>query len=160
MEKQRLEEFLSEYRFASVSSLRKTGAPFTIPLGFLYDDGYLYLTIGGKRSGIFRMRRDPRVCVCVFDNVFPPSYIIVEGHADEIDDPGDQISLRIMERYMRPVAGLDIDAFKENWLAVGRTVFRITIDNMVSADGKLIENYEEDGSISAAERAERDRTGG
>ena len=156
MNNERLAEFLDEYRFASVSSLRKNGAPFTIPLGFLYDKGFVYLTIGGKRSGIFRLRRDPRVCVCVFDNVFPPSWVIIEGRADEIDDPGDEISLRIMERYMRRVPGLDFERFKTNFLAPGRTVFRVAIENMVTEDGREIQNYEEDGSISPGERRERD----
>ncbi|MGE0385948.1 MAG: pyridoxamine 5'-phosphate oxidase family protein [Gammaproteobacteria bacterium] len=151
----RLQAFLDQPLYASVTSLRRTGAPFTAPLGFIHEEGCVYLTVGGTRPVIQRITRDPRICVCVFDQDFPPSYVIMEGRAAVMEDPGHAISMRIGRKYMTRVPGLDLAAFEKNWLAEGRTVFRMPVENYLSTDGKLITNFEEDASISPVEHRRR-----
>jgi nitroimidazol reductase NimA-like FMN-containing flavoprotein (pyridoxamine 5'-phosphate oxidase superfamily) len=146
MSPERLAEFLGELRYVAVSSLKKSGAPFTVPTGYLYRDGCIYLSIGGTRPMIKRFLRDPRVCLTIFDSEFPPSYAIIEGRAEPIDDPNDEISIHAMRRYMSRVPGLDLDKFEKNWTGIGRTVFRVTFDKVNTRDGRKVTNLEEDGA--------------
>jgi len=113
-----------EMLFVSVASLRRDGSPYVVPLGFLYDREYFYLTITEGRSGIARLRGDPRVCLNFQTYKFPPHFITVTGVAEEIPDPGHATSLRISHRYPKDHA-VDEETFDKSWLSQGRVLFRI-----------------------------------
>jgi len=112
--------------FAAVSTLRKDGAPLTIPQGFWYDGEYIYITMVPERSSVKRLRRDPRICVCFYNWSMPSSFITVSGIAEEIEDPGHEMSLKITRRYPKGDA-VDEEAFDRQWLQQGQVLFRIRI---------------------------------
>lgn len=133
MTRPELYDFLmGEPRYASVASLRASGSPFVVPLGFVYDGTYLYFSIPPTRGGAKRMRRDPRVCVTVYNDRFPNKFFISEGTVEEIEDPGDEISLSIHNRYPHP--GVDADRFRESWISTGKVVFRFEVKDYASSD--------------------------
>jgi hypothetical protein len=82
------------------------------------------------RSSVQRLRRDPRVCVCFYNWSLPVSFITVTGVAEEIEDPGHEMSLKITRRYPKGDA-IDEDAFDREWLQLGQVLFRIRISSAI-----------------------------
>jgi PPOX class probable F420-dependent enzyme len=112
-------------RFAAVATLRQDGAPFVIPLGYYYDGEFLYFSTTPTRGLTRRLRRNGRVSVSVFDHEAIHGYVLVNGVAEEVDDPGDVLSLKMHHRYPKP--GLeDSEEHDRIWLSAGRVVFRIS----------------------------------
>jgi nitroimidazol reductase NimA-like FMN-containing flavoprotein (pyridoxamine 5'-phosphate oxidase superfamily) len=109
--------------FAAVASVRRDGSPFVVPLGYYYDGAYLYFSSTPSRGVVKRLRRDPRISVCVFDHEAIHGYVLVNAVAEEIEDPGDVYSLAMHHRYPKP--GLDPEEHDAIWLSEGRIVFRV-----------------------------------
>jgi nitroimidazol reductase NimA-like FMN-containing flavoprotein (pyridoxamine 5'-phosphate oxidase superfamily) len=126
-------------RFAAIASLRKNGSPFVIPMGYYYDGEYLYFSSTPRRSFAQRLRRDLRVCVCVFDHDAIHGYVIVRGDAEEIEDPGDGYSLAMHHRYPKP--GLENSGEHDRiWLSETRVVFRVSVAGAFGMDQRKATN--------------------
>jgi PPOX class probable F420-dependent enzyme len=97
--------FLSEgTRTGKLAVVRADGRPHVTPIWFVLDGDDLVLTTGTGSLKAKAMRRDPRVTVCVDDQVPPFSFVMVEGTV-EISDDLDALLIwatRIGERYMGP----------------------------------------------------------
>jgi PPOX class probable F420-dependent enzyme len=120
-------------RFAAVATLRKDGSPFVIPLGYYYDGEYLYFSTTSTRGLTHRLRRDGRISVSVFDHEAIHGYVLINGVAEEVEDPGDALSLRMHHRYPKP--GLeDSEEHDRVWLSAPRVVFRIATTNAFGMD--------------------------
>ena len=119
-------------RFAAVGSMRRDGSPFVVPLGFYYDGNYLYFSTTPSRGVAKRLRRDGRISVCVFDHEAIHGYVLVNGIAEEIEDPGDHYSLAMHHRYPKP--GVDPKEHDAIWLSEGRVVFRVSTENAFGMD--------------------------
>jgi len=112
-------------RFAAVATLRKDGTPFVIPMGYYYDGDYLYLSTTPRRGLTRRLRRDGRVSVSVFDHEAIHGYVLVNGVAEEVEDPYDVLSLKMHHRYPKP--GLqNSEEHDRIWLSARRVVFRVS----------------------------------
>lgn len=139
MTPEELAAFCTETPQAVLSTLRKTGSPHGIPLGYYYDGDYFYVSIGKDRAGPARMRNDARVCLTIPSTVpYPTRFVIAEGTAEEIDDADHEISRKLLYsgssdhwEKMR----VDVDRFFRSWVAVGRAVFRIRVDRLMTFDG-------------------------
>jgi PPOX class probable F420-dependent enzyme len=80
-EDSRIERFLSEQRWAVLTTLRRNGGPVSSVVAFARDgDSLLVSTPGGtfKRRSI---EQDPRVSLCVISSSEPFSFVGVEGRA-------------------------------------------------------------------------------
>jgi PPOX class probable F420-dependent enzyme len=79
--------FLSEHRWAVLTTLRDSGGPVSSVVAYARDgDDFVVSTPGGtfKRSSI---ERDPRVNLCVISNAEPFNFVALEGQASvERDD--------------------------------------------------------------------------
>jgi PPOX class probable F420-dependent enzyme len=125
MTREEIDAYLREPgRFAAVASLRRDGSPFVIPLGYYYDGEHLYFSTTPTRGLAKRLRRDPRISVAVFDHEPIHGYVLVNGEAEEIDDPDNVLSLKMHHRYPKP--GVDQEEHDRIWLSVGRVVFRVS----------------------------------
>jgi PPOX class probable F420-dependent enzyme len=125
MTEQERDRYLREPgRFAAVATLRQDGTPFTIPMGYYYDGEYLYLSTTARRGLAHRLRRDPRISVSVFDHEAIHGYVLINGVAEEVDDPGNRLSLAMHHRYPKP--GLDSVEHDQVWLSEPRVVFRVS----------------------------------
>jgi PPOX class probable F420-dependent enzyme len=120
-------------RFAAVATLRKDGSPFVIPLGYYYDGSHLYFSTTPTRGLTRRVRRDGRVSVSVFDHEAIHGYVLVNGVAEEVDDPGDALSLKMHHRYPKP--GLENSLEHDRiWLSAHRVVFRVSTEAAFGMD--------------------------
>jgi PPOX class probable F420-dependent enzyme len=142
MSREEMLAFLDERRFASVSTLRKDGSPLAIVLGYEWDGDSMFLSVRGTRAIVKRLARDPRVCITVFNNEYPPKYVIIEGVAEVVDDPGFVRTKRKALRYMAADSPamklerkLDMDEFWKGYLEVGRVAYRVRPRRLMSEDG-------------------------
>ena len=134
-----LDAFLASTDVIMLASLRKDGSPFLVPVGFDWDGECFYVTMGSDHSGVHRLRRDGRVSLAAGSHPsFPTKFVIVEGIAEELPDPQNVVSRRILFRSSQQVfaqARIDPERFFEAWVSVGRVVFRIRVSNLVTFDG-------------------------
>jgi PPOX class probable F420-dependent enzyme len=114
----------AEGRFAAVASLRRDGSPLVIPMGYYPDGHYLYFSTTETRGLTKRLRRDPRVSVVVFDHEPIHGYVLINGHAHEVEDADNALSLAMHHRYPKP--GVDAVEHDRIWLSVPRVVFRVS----------------------------------
>jgi len=134
MTRQEIDAYLrAPGRFAALGSLRRDGSPFTIPMGYYYDGDFLYFSTTPTRGLTARLRRDPRVSIAVFDHEAIHGYVLINDRAEEIDDPGDVLSLKMHHRYPKP--GIeDQDEHDRIWLSAGRVVFRVPVAGAFGMD--------------------------
>lgn len=157
MDRHEVLAFLGERpRYCAMASVRRDGSPFVVPLGYWCDDSYLYMTMGPERGGVKRLRRDPRVSISVHNEDFPARFVCIVGEAEEIPDPGYEISLRVHRRYPKGHV-TDERAYERNWLSTGKVVFRVPIERFVGMDLTKITDLAEEGAMTYEERLARQR---
>ena len=137
-------------RFAVVSSLRKDGSPWSVPLGFWFDGTHVYLAMNPDNNGVKRFRRDPRVSITVTnDGTFPPQFVTIVGEVEEIEDPGWRIASIIHRRYPKEHV-VDEDEYEKTWLAKGKVVFRLSIERRATFDLRKTFGREPDRLLRSA----------
>jgi PPOX class probable F420-dependent enzyme len=160
-----LNTFLSEPQYASVSTLRQDGSPVTIVLGFDWDGKALYLSCRNTRLIVKRLARDPRICVTVFNQTYPPKWVSIQGTAEVVDDPGYEETRRQMLRYMAPDSptmrdsGLDIDLdeFWKGYTVVGRVFYRVRPRSILSEDAVKWGDHERVAGAGVSDARARQR---
>lgn len=139
MSPERLQAFLDKYPMVAVASLRKSGAPLVVPMGYLYRDGAFYLAIRRGRASGLRMQRDERVSLSIFDHELPPSWVVVEGRAREVPDEDHEIKRALLAPMMAR-NNVDLEEYLRFWTSgKGRAVYKVTVDRMISMDGEAME---------------------
>jgi PPOX class probable F420-dependent enzyme len=96
-------EFLSANpHTAKLATVRQDGRPHLVPVWFELDGDDIVFTTGDNSVKAVNIRRDPRVCVCVDDEVPPFAFVQVEGRAETSTDQEDlkYWATRIAGRYM------------------------------------------------------------
>lgn len=68
-------------RTGKLATVRKDGRPHVVPIWFTLDGDTIVFTTGEHAVKAANIRRDPRVCLCVDDEIPPYAYIMVEGTA-------------------------------------------------------------------------------
>lgn len=139
MTPEELDQFLADADTLSLASLRRDGSPFVVPVGFDWDGESFYVTFALDHAGLHRLRRDPRVSLCVGSvPAFPTRFVVVEGVAHELDDPEGAVSRGVLMRASAPLfeqAGIDPERYFRSWIAVGRVAFRIEVTSLATFDG-------------------------
>lgn len=89
-------------RTAKLATVRADGRPHVAPVWFLLVGDDLVFNTGESTVKAATIRRDGRVAVCVDDERFPFSYVLVEGTATLSDDLAEVRSWaeRIAARYV------------------------------------------------------------
>jgi nitroimidazol reductase NimA-like FMN-containing flavoprotein (pyridoxamine 5'-phosphate oxidase superfamily) len=133
---------------AHLASLRRDGSPMVTPLGYYYDGDCLYVSIAHNRTGVSRMRRDPRVAVEITSD-FPVRFAIFQGLAEELPDPENVWSRKVLfrgppDKWAK--RGIDQEKFAAHWLSLGRVVFRIRPTSVTTYDQLKIEDLNSDDS--------------
>jgi nitroimidazol reductase NimA-like FMN-containing flavoprotein (pyridoxamine 5'-phosphate oxidase superfamily) len=147
--------------YATVSSLRRDGSPIGVPLGYLYEDGWIYFSMNPQTAGTHRIRRDPRVCVTVYNDRYPVQFAVITGEAEEFPDPGHVVERRKFMRNMEHVKGdLDLEEYFALHETGGRVVFRVRVDpaRVASMDARKAADPES-GSMGTPEGAAARETG-
>lgn len=95
-----IESFLEKPRLALLSTLRNTGAPFSVPVWFEWDGSAVRMFAGAGSPKLGRIRRDPRICVTVVNNLDEPeSWVTFEGRSEIIESGGKDLALRLARFY-------------------------------------------------------------
>jgi nitroimidazol reductase NimA-like FMN-containing flavoprotein (pyridoxamine 5'-phosphate oxidase superfamily) len=142
MTRDEVDEFLAATDVVMLASLRRDGAPFVVPVGFDWDGESFWVTIARDHAGVARLRRDGRVSLATSSHpAFPAKFVVVEGIAEELADPGDAVSRRILFRKSQEMfarLAVDREQFFAQWISVGRIVFRIQVTRSTSFDGTKV----------------------
>ena len=114
--------------YATVASLRADGSPIAVPLGYLYEDGWIYFSMNPETAGTIRIRRDPRVCVTVYNDRYPVKFAVIAGVAEEFADPGQALERRKFMANMGHVGDqIDLEEYFALHEQGGRAVFRVRV---------------------------------
>ncbi len=131
-------------RLASVASLRRDGSPVITGVGFDWDGEAMYFSLRSTRLLNKRLARDNRVAIYVFNTSYPVAWVHMAGHAEIVADPDFERALSIMHKSLGPnsetlvLSNLDLDEFDRNYVSVGRTLYRVRPERILSEDlGKL-----------------------
>jgi PPOX class probable F420-dependent enzyme len=127
--------FLSERpRTMKVATVRPDGRPHVAPVWFALDGDDVIFTTGENTVKGTNLRRDPRVCLCVDDDMPPFAYVQIDGVATLTDDLPALLhwATIIGGRYM----GIDhADAFGRRNAVPGELLVRVTPTRILARAG-------------------------
>ncbi len=83
-----LEGHLRRHRNALIATSSASGAPQVTPVWYLWDGEALLASVPGWTVKVANLRRDPRIAICVDDEV-AGCYATLTGRATIIDGPTD-----------------------------------------------------------------------
>lgn len=75
------DEFISEYRWASLTTLRTSGSPVSSLVAYARDGDELVVSTPGFAFKCKSIERDSRVNLCIFNNEEPFNFVSIEGRA-------------------------------------------------------------------------------
>ena len=89
-------------RTAKVATTKEDGQPHNTPVWFLLDEDEIVFTTWHESVKAKNLRRDPRLALCVDDQVPLYSFVMIEGTATISSLPGElkKWATRIGARYM------------------------------------------------------------
>jgi PPOX class probable F420-dependent enzyme len=104
MSEEQWKAFLLEgTRTAKLATVRRDGSPHVAPVWFTLDgDGRIVFNTGAGTAKGKALRRDPRVSLCVHDDVAPFSFVLIDGVAQISEEPDELLhwATVIAGRYM------------------------------------------------------------
>ncbi len=103
MSAEEYKQFLLEgARTGKLATVRKDGRPHIAPIWFDLDDDKLVFTTWHESVKAVNMRRDPRVSICVDEEIPPYAFVVVEGTVTITEDANERTywARRIAARYM------------------------------------------------------------
>lgn len=80
------ETFLQRPNIATMSTLRRDGAPVSVPTWYLYEQGRIVVNLDAARTRLAHLRRDPRVSLSAMDPADWYTHISLQGRVLSIDD--------------------------------------------------------------------------
>lgn len=121
-------------RTMKVATVRADGRPHVVPVWFVLDGDTVVFTTGEDTLKGRRLRRDPRVALCVDEETPPFAFVLIEGTAELMRNAPDLLdwATRIARRYM----GADLAAAygKRNAVA-SELLVRVTPTKIVALAG-------------------------
>src|SRR5262245_57003588 len=131
-----LAEFLQRPIIAVLSTVRKEGRPYQIPVWFLWEDGGFWITGTYARVWCKQIFHDPRVSICIEATDPVARYVAVDCTATPVE-PKDtdiwQVSRRLAEKYVGARGG-DVDSFVANMRTEPRLLFRLAPEHWRAID--------------------------
>lgn len=91
---------LQSNRIAWLTTVGGDGRPYTVPVGFVWEEQTLLIFSQPKKQKLRNIRKNPRVTLALDETERGHDVVIVEGTAELIDDP--QISMKMpayVEKY-------------------------------------------------------------
>ncbi|GGS60284.1 PPOX class F420-dependent oxidoreductase [Streptomyces violaceus] len=121
-------------RTGKLSTVRADGSPHVTPVWFLLDGGDIVLTTETDGVKGRNLARDGRFALCVDEDRPPYAFVLLQGHAETSEDPGDMLRWGglLGARYMG-------DGRAEEYAArnggPGNLLVRGHIDKVIAFDG-------------------------
>ena len=111
MNQNEIKEFLMRGTYtAKLGTINKDGSPHITPIWFILDENdHIIFTTYFKSLKAKNLVRNPKVSICVDDQVPPFSFVIVNGIAKIMTNSRDLLiwTTKIAERYMGKKLSLD-----------------------------------------------------
>ena len=102
MSREQIDAFLATPRHAIVAAPRADGTPQLSPVWYVFEESRFYFSTFVQAAKCRRLRRDPRIAICV-DGAHPDArFVSIYGTAEilEEDSPWrDELEGQIMRRY-------------------------------------------------------------
>jgi len=136
-------EFLAEAHTGIITTLRRDGAPVSLPMWFVAFDRGVYFTTPSRSKKVERMRRDARACfVAESGHAWRELKAVVMNGALEIIEAED-VQRRVLEEMGKKYAGLGPDMTKapevtRKHYGSGRTTLCFTAQSFFSWDNARI----------------------
>jgi PPOX class probable F420-dependent enzyme len=88
-----------------IAVVRTDGSPLVTPIWFIHENKSIYFTPREKSAWFHCLRRDPRVALCIDEQLMPYRKVLVEGAAELVHDVGEDddwrdLYGRIAQRYV------------------------------------------------------------
>jgi PPOX class probable F420-dependent enzyme len=131
-----LEAFLQRPIIGVLTTLRRDGRPYQIPVWFLWRDGEFWLTGTYTRVWCKHILVDPRVSLCIEASDPVARYVAVDCTAEPVEPKEHDIwpvSRLLAEKYVGSRGG-DVEAFIANMRTEPRLLFRLTPDHWRAID--------------------------
>ena len=124
---ERLEQFLAPPQIALLVTVGPEGTPHPTPVWYRYAARFLTVSTTSPTIKIRNLRRDPRLAVCVYNDVKGTEYVSMIGVARVIEGSGIwNETRRIVEHYVEPSHVVD------EWISRMRLQQRVIIRMAVS----------------------------
>ena len=123
------DQFLSEHRWAALTTLRSTGSPVSSIVAYARRDDVLVVSTPGMTFKRSSLEKDPRVNLCAFSNVEPFNFVAVEGRAEVLTSDLAADTLRVFDN----IAGTGYEPPEDlsGWLtAQQRVILEIHADRV------------------------------
>jgi PPOX class probable F420-dependent enzyme len=116
-----------------IATVREDGRPHVVPVWFLLRDDGLFFTTWHTTVKAKDMHRDPRVAICIDDETFPFSFVMIEGQVEILDPTAEEfvnMATEIARRYVGDDQAADYG--KRNAVP-GELLIRVVPENVISA---------------------------
>jgi PPOX class probable F420-dependent enzyme len=127
--------FLSEgTRAMKVATAHADGRPHVAPVWFVLDGEDIIFTTGATSVKGRRLRRDPRVALCVDDETPPYAFVLIEGTATISEDLAELLdwATRLGGRYMGAERA---EEFGKRNAVAGELLVRVTPTRIIAQKG-------------------------
>jgi hypothetical protein len=131
MTKEEAQAFLSEgTRTGKLATTRADGRPHVAPIWFVLDGDDLIFTTGASTAKGKSLARDHRAMISVDLEIFPYSFVLVEGTVTLSEEPDELLywATKIAERY---VPADQAKAYGERNGVPGEYIVRLTPTNII-----------------------------
>ena len=154
-----LKTYLEEPHVAVIATLRADGAPYTVPIWFLWKEdpaaeplqfgpvhfpgGHLWLVGTYPRIWCQQLLRDPRASLCIESGAPLTAHVEFDGVCEPFELPGFDIwpiARQLAEKYVGrrdPANAAAVDAFFANMQTEPRLLFRLTPKSMRAIDMRV-----------------------
>ncbi len=124
-------EFVQQPHIGVLATLRSNGAPYTVPVWWLYRDDGIWLTGTYSRVWCKQLLRDPRASLCIESGPPFTGHVEFDGKAEPFELPEFDIwpiSRLLAEKYVGrgdPANADAVEAFVANMKTEPRLLFRL-----------------------------------
>ena len=163
MQEDTLSDFLEEPHIGVMTSLRRDGMPYSVPVWWLYDGQAFWISGTTSRVWCKQLKRDPRCSLCIEALSPVAGYVAVDGRAEALELPSFDIwpmSKRLAEKYVGkgdPANNDKVDRFFKNMQTEPRLLFRVTPETWRAIDMRVYRGKKADRDFQATQ-TQIDRT--
>ncbi|MEP6871240.1 MAG: pyridoxamine 5'-phosphate oxidase family protein [Anaerolineaceae bacterium] len=144
------EEFLRQPHVGVISTLRKDGMPYTVPIWWLWKDGAVWITGTYSRVWCQQLLRDPRASLCIEALTPVSGHIGFDGTCKAFERPGFDIwpiSRELAEKYVGrgdTANASAVEQFFANMQTEPRLLFRLDPEVTRAIDMRVYEGKRAD----------------
>lgn len=151
-----LERFLGEPLVGVIATLRKDGRPYTVPVWWLWRDGFIWLSGTVSRIWCRHLMRDPRMSLCIEAGPALSGHVEIDGRAEALLAEQHDIwpvSRLLAEKYVGrgdPANAGAVDRFFATMQTEPRMLFRVVPETWRAIDMRVYRGKRADREFQEA----------